>query len=81
LNPVDHLEHLISKVNWVNFEINSVLPSLLLVFAEKVLTCLFTPPLGNFHFYCGQHCKGERLQLVEIPHKRETTTKEENCGT
>jgi hypothetical protein len=41
---VDHLEHLISKVNWVNFEINSVLPSLLLVFVEKVLTCLFTPP-------------------------------------
>jgi hypothetical protein len=25
LNPVDHLEHLISKVNLVNFEINSVL--------------------------------------------------------
>jgi hypothetical protein len=25
LNPMDHLEHLISKVNWVNFEINSVL--------------------------------------------------------
>jgi hypothetical protein len=25
LNHVDHLEHLISKVNWVNFEINSVL--------------------------------------------------------
>jgi hypothetical protein len=40
---VDHLEHLISKVNWVNFEINPVLPSLLLVFVEKVLTCLFTP--------------------------------------
>jgi hypothetical protein len=33
----------------VNFEINSVLPSLLLVLVEKVLTCLFTPPLGNFH--------------------------------
>jgi hypothetical protein len=44
LNPADHLEHLISKVNWVNFEINSVLPSLLLVFVEKVLACLFTPP-------------------------------------
>jgi hypothetical protein len=43
LNPVDQLEHLISKVNWVNFEINSVLPSLLLVFVEKVLTCIFTP--------------------------------------
>jgi hypothetical protein len=25
LNPVDQLEHLISKVNWVDFEINSVL--------------------------------------------------------
>jgi hypothetical protein len=44
LNSVDHLEHLISKDNWVNFEINSVLPSLLLVFVGKVLTCLFTPP-------------------------------------
>jgi hypothetical protein len=43
LNPVDHLGHPISKVNWVNFEINSVLPSLLLVLVEKVLTCLFTP--------------------------------------
>jgi hypothetical protein len=50
LNPVGHLEHLISKVNWVNFKINSVLPSLLLVFVEKVLTCLFTPPLGNFQY-------------------------------
>jgi hypothetical protein len=25
LNPVDHLEHLISKANWVDFDINSVL--------------------------------------------------------
>jgi hypothetical protein len=25
LNPVDQLEHLISKVNWVDFEINSIL--------------------------------------------------------
>jgi MFS superfamily sulfate permease-like transporter len=24
-------------------------------------------------FNCDQHCKNERLQLVEIPHKRETT--------
>jgi hypothetical protein len=24
LNPVDQIEHLIFKVNWVNFEINSV---------------------------------------------------------
>ena len=48
LNHVDHLGLSICKVNWVNFKINSVLPSLLLVFVEKVLTCLFTPPLGNF---------------------------------
>jgi hypothetical protein len=54
LNPVDHLEHLISKVNWVNFKINSVLPSLLLIFVEKVLTCLFTPPLGNFQFFAAR---------------------------
>jgi hypothetical protein len=40
---MDHLEHLISKVNWVNFEINSVLPSSFLVLSKKVLTCLFTP--------------------------------------
>jgi hypothetical protein len=51
LNPVDYLEHLISNINWVNFEINSVLylilklssfkpvepvlPSLFLVFVKK----------------------------------------------
>jgi hypothetical protein len=26
-------------------------------------------------------CKGERLQFVEIPRKREKTAKKENCGT
>jgi hypothetical protein len=31
LNPLDYLEHLISKVNWVNFEINSILYLYLLV--------------------------------------------------
>jgi hypothetical protein len=41
---VDHLEHLISKVNWVNFEINSVLPSLFLVFVEK-FPLAYSPPL------------------------------------
>jgi hypothetical protein len=49
LNPVDHLDHLISKVNWVNFEINSVLPSLLLVFVEKSFNLpIHPPPLGIF---------------------------------
>jgi hypothetical protein len=32
-------------------------------------------------FLCDQHCKGERLQLVEIPRKWEKTAKEENRGT
>jgi hypothetical protein len=27
-----------------------------------------------------QYCKGERLQLVEIPRKREEDYKEESCG-
>jgi hypothetical protein len=45
----------------VNFEINSVLPSLLLVFVEKVLTCLFTPPLGNF-----QHDRSEDTCLHQV---------------
>jgi hypothetical protein len=60
LNPVDYLEHLISKVNWVNFKINSVLPSLLLVFVEKVLTCLFTPPSRQLSRSLHHGCHGHR---------------------
>jgi hypothetical protein len=64
LYPVDHLEHLISKVNWVNFEINSVLPSLLLVFVENVLTCLFTPPPSRqLSGHAAYHCADGRRAL------------------
>jgi hypothetical protein len=28
-----------------------------------------------------KHCKGERLQLVEIPRKLEKSTEEDNSGT
>jgi hypothetical protein len=45
-----------------------------------VLACVSLPPL-LLCFYCDQHCKDERLQLVEIPRKREKTAKEENRGT
>jgi hypothetical protein len=45
-----------------------------------ILACVSFPPL-ILCFCCDKHCKGERLQLVEIPHKREKSTKEENCGT
>jgi hypothetical protein len=29
---------------------------------------------------CDIYCKGERLQLVEIPHKQEKDYKKESCG-
>jgi hypothetical protein len=45
-----------------------------------ILACVSFPPL-LLCFYCDQHCKGERHQLLEIPRKREKTAKEENCGT
>jgi hypothetical protein len=49
----------------VNFEINSLLPSLLLVFVEKVLTCLFTPSLGNFQ--CADRPVCSTLSCRRIP--------------
>jgi hypothetical protein len=48
--------------------------------ADSSLACVSFPPL-LLCFDCDQHCKCERLQHVEIPRKREKTTKEENCGT
>jgi hypothetical protein len=36
---------------------------------------LLFPPL-LLCFFCDHHCKGERLQIVEIPRKRENTLKE-----
>jgi hypothetical protein len=41
------------------------------VAATLALVCVFIPTLLLW-FYCDQYYKGERLQLVEIPHKRET---------
>jgi hypothetical protein len=43
LNPVDHLEHLISKVNWVNFKINSVLYLILYLSSCKPVEPVLTP--------------------------------------
>jgi hypothetical protein len=47
---------------------------------DSSLACVSFPPL-LLCFDCDQHCRGEKLQLVEIHHKRENTTKEENRGT
>jgi hypothetical protein len=43
------------------------------------LACVAFPPL-LLCFSCDQYCKGERLQLVEIPRKREKNSKEKDCG-
>jgi hypothetical protein len=43
------------------------------------LACVAFPPL-LLCFSCDQYCKGERLQLVEIPHKREKNSKEKDRG-
>jgi hypothetical protein len=39
------------------------------------LVCVALPNL-TLCFLCDLYCKGERLQVVEIPHKRENTLKE-----
>jgi hypothetical protein len=45
----------------------------------QICVCCFPPLLLCFHCYLC--CKGERLHLVEIPHKREKEiSKEEHCG-
>jgi hypothetical protein len=43
LNPVDYLEHLISKVNWVNFKINSVSYLILKLSSFKPVELVLTP--------------------------------------
>jgi hypothetical protein len=41
--------------------------------------CFYSLPY-SCGFHCDQYCKGERLQLVEIPHKGSICYKEENHG-
>jgi hypothetical protein len=40
---------------------------------------LLSPPLLPYIF-CDHHCKGERLQVVEIPRKREKDKERKNRG-
>jgi hypothetical protein len=47
--------------------------------ANLSLVCVALPNL-TLCFLCDQYCKGERLQLVEIPRKREENYKEESRG-
>ena len=49
------------------------------VCCELSLACVAFPPL-LLCFFCDQYCKGEKLQLVEIPRKREKNTKQKDRG-
>jgi hypothetical protein len=40
--------------------------------ADLCRVCIASPNLTSC-FLCDLYCKGERLQIVEIPHKREDT--------
>jgi hypothetical protein len=44
----------------------------------RICVCCFPPLLLCFH--CDLCCKGERLQLVEIPRKREKEISKKSCG-
>jgi hypothetical protein len=43
-------------------------------------SCVCCYPSLLLCFFCDHHCKGERLQIVEIPRKREKGYKEESRG-
>jgi hypothetical protein len=50
------------------------------IVAAILVLCVFLSFPYSCAFLVKQLCKGERLQLVEIPHKQENIDKEENCG-
>jgi hypothetical protein len=47
--------------------------------ADLSLVCVALPNL-TLCFICDLNCKGERLQIVEIPRKRETDSKGKDRG-
>jgi hypothetical protein len=61
----------------LSFELES---SLVCVGVLRFVSCVCCSPILTPFFLCDQYCKGESLQLVEIPRKREENYKEENCG-
>jgi hypothetical protein len=44
------------------------------------VSCVCCSPNLTLRFLCDLYCKGERLQVVEIPHKRETYSKGKDRG-
>jgi hypothetical protein len=60
------------------FELKS---SLMCVVVLRILSLVCVALLTLLlYLLCDLYCKGERLQLVEIPHKREKDYKEETHG-
>jgi hypothetical protein len=49
------------------------------VCCDLCLVCVAHPNLTPC-FLCDQSCKGERLQIVEIPRKREKDIRKKSCG-
>jgi hypothetical protein len=47
------------------------------IVAAILVLCVFLSLHYSCSLCCDQLCKGERLQLVEIPHKRKNYSKEE----
>jgi hypothetical protein len=47
--------------------------------ADLSLVCVALPNL-TLCFLCDLNCTGERLQIVEIPRKREIDSKRKDCG-
>jgi hypothetical protein len=58
-----------------------VLTCVRVVAATLAFACVSFPPLLLWFFIEIKLCKGERLQLVEIPHKGNINYKKENRGT
>jgi hypothetical protein len=69
----------ISVVNSLRHVLSSSLGLCACVCCGLSLACVAFPPL-LLCFLCDHHCKGERLQLVEIPRKWEENSKRKNCG-
>jgi hypothetical protein len=61
------------------FELKSWLVCVCVCAEDSSLVCVAFLSL-TLVLLCDLYCKGERLQLVDIPRKREKNTKQKDCG-
>jgi hypothetical protein len=62
----------------VSFELKSSLVCVGVLRFESCVCC--SSPILLLYVLCDQSCKGERLQFVEIPRKREKTIRKKSRG-